>query len=120
MQNMPSFAYSLSQVEDGWRWRVYDVDGVTVAGGADASRAAAQAAVELALRRSSQVEEPRSFALEGSRNPASPHSPAEESPSASIRPSPSVTVKAERFRDLVDFRFSGGTANRGREFSGRS
>ncbi len=45
------FAYSLSQVEDGWRWRVYDQDGVTVAGGADPSRNAAQAAVDLTLRR---------------------------------------------------------------------
>jgi len=45
-----SFAYSLSQVEEGWRWQVYDEEGVTIAGGADPSRAAAQAAVELTLR----------------------------------------------------------------------
>jgi hypothetical protein len=45
-----SLAYSLSQVEEGWRWSVYDEDGVTVAGGALASRDAAQAAVELTLR----------------------------------------------------------------------
>jgi hypothetical protein len=44
------FAYSLSQVEEGWRWSVYDEDGVTVAGGAHASRDAAQAAVESTLR----------------------------------------------------------------------
>lgn len=45
-----SFAYSLSQVENGWRWSVYDEDGVTVAGGADASRDRAQAAVERLLK----------------------------------------------------------------------
>jgi hypothetical protein len=45
-----SFAYSLSQIEDGWRWSVYDRDGVMVAGGAKASRDAAEAAVELTLR----------------------------------------------------------------------
>jgi len=44
------FAYSLSQVEDGWRWCVYDEEGVTVADGAYASRAAAEAAVALTLR----------------------------------------------------------------------
>lgn len=45
-----SLAYSLSQAEDGWRWCVYDEDGVTVADGARPSQAAAQAAVELTLR----------------------------------------------------------------------
>ena len=50
MQHVPSFAYSLSQVEEGWRWSVYDQDGVTVARGADRSRDRAQAAVELTLR----------------------------------------------------------------------
>ena len=44
-----SFAYSLSQREDGWRWSVYDEDGETVARGADPSRDAAQAAVEKLL-----------------------------------------------------------------------
>ncbi|HEY3950345.1 hypothetical protein [Phenylobacterium sp.] len=43
-------AYSLSQAEEGWRWSVYDEDGVTVADGSDADRDAAQAAVESALR----------------------------------------------------------------------
>jgi hypothetical protein len=52
MQNAPSFAYSLCQVEEGWRWSVYDQDGVTVARGADVSRDRAQAAVDLTLRRS--------------------------------------------------------------------
>ncbi|WP_041373288.1 hypothetical protein [Phenylobacterium zucineum] len=50
MHEPRSFAYSLSQSETGWRWSVYDEDGVTVAGGADVSRAAAQAAVETMLR----------------------------------------------------------------------
>ena len=50
MREEPSFAYSLSQVEGGWRWTVYDLDGVTVAGGAHASRDAAEAAVEQTLR----------------------------------------------------------------------
>jgi hypothetical protein len=53
MQNAPSFAYSLCQVEEGWRWSVYDQDGVTVARGADVSRDRAQAAVNLTLRRTS-------------------------------------------------------------------
>jgi hypothetical protein len=45
MREPRSFAYSLSQVEDGWNWSVYDEDGVTVARGAHADRDAAQAAV---------------------------------------------------------------------------
>jgi hypothetical protein len=45
-----ALAYSLSQVEEGWRWCVYDEDGVTVADGAHPSRDAAQAAVESTLR----------------------------------------------------------------------
>ena len=57
MQGTPCFAYSLCQEHDGWRWSVYDQDGVTVAGGADATRAAAQAAVDLTLRQA----ETRSF-----------------------------------------------------------
>jgi hypothetical protein len=59
MQTTPSFAYTLCQVEEGWRWSVYDEDGVTVAGGADASRDRAQAAVEMTLRRASPFEEGR-------------------------------------------------------------
>ena len=45
-----ALAYSLSQVEEGWRWSVYDENGVTVADGAHASRDLAEAAVELTLR----------------------------------------------------------------------
>ena len=48
-ENSP-FAYSLSQVEEGWRWSVYDEDGVTIAGGAHPSRDAAVAAVQSTLR----------------------------------------------------------------------
>ena len=50
MPHDTSFAYSLSQVEEGWRWSVYDQEGVMVAGGANASRYAAEAAVESTLR----------------------------------------------------------------------
>ena len=50
MRDVRSFAYSLSQNEDSWKWSVYDEDGVTVADGAHASRAAAQAAVDVTLR----------------------------------------------------------------------
>lgn len=57
MQTAPSFAYSLCQVEEGWRWSVYDEDGVTIAGGADASRDRAQAAVEMTLKRAAPFEE---------------------------------------------------------------
>ena len=45
-----ALAYSLSQVEEGWRWSVYDEQGVTVADGAHASRDAAEAAVASTLR----------------------------------------------------------------------
>jgi hypothetical protein len=50
MHEQSPFAYSLRQVENGWLWSVYDEEGVTVADGADASRDAAQAAVESTLR----------------------------------------------------------------------
>lgn len=50
MRELKSFAYSLTQAEDGWRWRVFDEDGETVAGGAHPSQADAQAAVEMTLR----------------------------------------------------------------------
>ena len=50
MPEQSQFAYSLNQVEDGWRWSVYDQEGVTVAVGADATRDAAEAAVERTLR----------------------------------------------------------------------
>lgn len=49
MQKQSLLAYTLSQVETGWRWVVYDEDGITVAGGADPSRDVAQAAVERLL-----------------------------------------------------------------------
>ena len=49
MQESRSFAYSMSQREDGWSWSVYDEDGVTVARGAVPSRSAAEAAVERTL-----------------------------------------------------------------------
>lgn len=59
MQTAPSFAYSLCQVEEGWRWSVYDEDGVTVARGADVSRDGAQAAVDMTLRGASLHSEAR-------------------------------------------------------------
>lgn len=49
MHESRSFAYSLSQVEDGWNWSVYDEDGITVARGAHADRDAAQQAVNSTL-----------------------------------------------------------------------
>jgi hypothetical protein len=55
MHEPRSFAYSLSQIEDGWRWSVYDENGETVARGADASRAAAEAQVQSLLRGASQL-----------------------------------------------------------------
>ena len=65
MQVSPCFAYSLCQETDGWRWSVYDQDGVTIAGGADASRAAAQAAVEQTLQRAEGAPEPVNFRTAG-------------------------------------------------------
>jgi len=62
MLDAPLFAYSLSQIEDGWRWRVYDQDGVTVADGADTSRAAAEAAVASLIAPVVATPEPRTFA----------------------------------------------------------
>ena len=50
MPEAKSFAYSLSQDEEGWRWKVYDEDGITVSSGAHSSRTAAQAAVEHTLK----------------------------------------------------------------------
>ena len=50
MPEQSALAYSLSQVEAGWRWSVYDEDGVTVARGDHPSRAVAEAAVERLLR----------------------------------------------------------------------
>lgn len=50
MSESQSLAYSLCQDESGWRWCVYDEDGVTVADGANGSRDAAQAAVEMTMR----------------------------------------------------------------------
>jgi hypothetical protein len=61
MHDAPSLAYSLSQREDGWVWRVYDEEGVDVAGGADDSRAAAEAAVQRAILRRASPWEPRAF-----------------------------------------------------------
>ena len=49
MREPRSFAYSLSQREDGWAWSVYDENGMTVARGAHESRDAAQAAVDRML-----------------------------------------------------------------------
>jgi hypothetical protein len=50
MHEPRSFAYSLSQREDGWSWSVYDEDGVTVARGAHPDRGAAEQAVALTLK----------------------------------------------------------------------
>ncbi len=49
LQQSSSLAYSLNQMESGWRWSVYDLDGVTVADGADVSRDAALKSVQQSL-----------------------------------------------------------------------
>ena len=46
MREGMSLAYSLCQDDGVWRWSVYDEDGVTVADGAQATQAAAMAAVK--------------------------------------------------------------------------
>ncbi|WP_176695968.1 hypothetical protein [Phenylobacterium immobile] len=51
MQDTASLAYSLSQQETGWRWSIYDADGVTIADGANPSQADAQAEVYRRLQR---------------------------------------------------------------------
>lgn len=60
-----SLAYSLSQDEAGWRWCVYDEDGLTVADGARDSQAAARAAVEHALRAAGEDRAPAKIAAAG-------------------------------------------------------
>ena len=50
MFDASALAYSLSQAESGWRWSVYDLDGVTVAAGDDPSQDAALAAIDRLLR----------------------------------------------------------------------
>lgn len=50
MSEFSALAYSLSQDEEGWRWSVYDEEGVTVADGANPSQTAAQAAIERTFR----------------------------------------------------------------------
>ena len=50
MPENSTFAYTLRQLENGWRWSVYDENGDVVADGAQSSRAAAQAAVERTMR----------------------------------------------------------------------
>jgi hypothetical protein len=59
MQKPSSFAYSLCQVEGGWRWSIYDEEGITVARGADVNRDRAQAAVERRLRTAPADAEPQ-------------------------------------------------------------
>jgi len=48
------FAYSLSHVEAGWTWRIYDEEGETVASGSSVSQSGAKAAVEATIRRVAQ------------------------------------------------------------------
>lgn len=50
MMEARSFAYSLSQAEDGWRWQIYDEDGVTVADGSHPTQDAALAEVHNKLQ----------------------------------------------------------------------
>ncbi|HEY9217508.1 MAG TPA: hypothetical protein VIO94_05615 [Phenylobacterium sp.] len=51
---MGRLAYSLSQSESGWRWSVYDEDGLTVAAGAAGTQDRALAAVDMTLRVAAQ------------------------------------------------------------------
>lgn len=50
MSEPRSFAYTLSQAEDGWRWSIYDEDGVTVADGSHPTQDAALAEVQTMLQ----------------------------------------------------------------------
>jgi hypothetical protein len=52
---MDRLAYSLSQSESGWKWSVYDEEGMTVAAGAEGSQAGALAAVDITLRYAAQA-----------------------------------------------------------------
>ena len=45
----PCFAYSLSQAEQGWAWRVYDEAGEIVDAGLRKTQQAAETAVKLAI-----------------------------------------------------------------------
>lgn len=44
-----NYAYSLSQDELGWRWRLYDEDGEVVGAGRRATQAAAEAEIKRAI-----------------------------------------------------------------------
>lgn len=44
-----NYAYSLSQDELGWRWRLYDEDGEVVGAGRKATQAAAEAEIKHAI-----------------------------------------------------------------------
>ncbi|MBS0490487.1 MAG: hypothetical protein JSR35_10870 [Proteobacteria bacterium] len=41
---MGELAYAIDPADDGWRWRVFDVEGELVAGGVEPSQAAAESA----------------------------------------------------------------------------
>ena len=41
---MGDLAYAIDPADDGWRWRVFDVEGELVAGGVEPSQAAAESA----------------------------------------------------------------------------
>lgn len=52
------FAYSMSHVDTGWSWRIYDEEGETVASGYDSSQSGAQAAVEATIMRVASEQRP--------------------------------------------------------------
>lgn len=54
MSELP-FAYSISHEDRRWTWRVLDVDGETVAAGAQFSQSDAQAEVEDTIRRAAEL-----------------------------------------------------------------
>jgi hypothetical protein len=57
-----AFAYSLNQVDGGWAWRVYDVEGLQVASGRAQSQGEAETAVGDVL--ASAPRHPEPFARE--------------------------------------------------------
>ena len=54
MPDLP-FAYAISRAETAWTWCVYDLDGRTVAEGAQASQAEALDAVRFSIQSAARI-----------------------------------------------------------------